>query len=60
MILIRILILLFPIFSSIALSEFVINPKINGVDKGIGFEGFFAIFYSISTILPEDYEPFDN
>ncbi|RYG21404.1 MAG: carboxypeptidase-like regulatory domain-containing protein [Chitinophagaceae bacterium] len=37
--------------------EIVINPKINSVSRGVGFEGFFSRLYSISTLLPEDYEP---
>jgi hypothetical protein len=40
--------------------EIIINPKINSVSKGIGFEGFFSSFYSVSTLLPEDYEPLVN
>ncbi len=37
--------------------EFVINPQINGTGRGIGFNGFFATFYGVSTMLPQDYQP---
>lgn len=36
---------------------YVINPTINSVNAGIGFEGFFSAFYNISTMLPENFEP---
>lgn len=37
--------------------EVIINPKVNGVSKGLKLSGYFSFIYGISTLLPNDYEP---
>ncbi|ARS41291.1 hypothetical protein CA265_17170 [Sphingobacteriaceae bacterium GW460-11-11-14-LB5] len=37
--------------------EVIINPKVNGISKGLRLTGFFSSIYGISTLLPDDYEP---
>ncbi|MBO9672848.1 MAG: carboxypeptidase-like regulatory domain-containing protein [Sphingobacteriaceae bacterium] len=37
--------------------EIIINPKVNGVSKGLKLTGYFSFIYGVSTLLPNDYEP---